>query len=88
MYAEVKVPLTRSVETLFVPKSALINSTEGVFVVRVKDNTAEWINIQKGNTLDSLVEVFGSVRAGEQIVTNASEELRNGKPLKIRKLKV
>lgn len=88
MYAEVKLPLTRSVETLFVPKSALINSTEGIFVVRVKDNTAEWINIQKGNTLDSLVEVFGSVQAGEQIVTNASEELRNGKPLKIRKLKV
>lgn len=88
MYAEVKIPLTRNVATLFVPKSALINSTEGIFVVRVKENTAEWINIQKGNTLDSLVEVFGSVRAGEQIVTNVSEELRNGKPLKIRRLKV
>ena len=86
MYAEVKVPLTRSKSTLFVPRTALINSTEGVFIVRVKDNTAEWINIQKGNALDSLVEVFGAIHEGDQIVKRASEELRNGKSLTISKL--
>lgn len=86
MYAEVKVPMTRNKATLFAPRTALINSTEGVFIVKVRENAAEWISIQRGNALDSLVEVFGSIEEGDQIVKHASEELRNGKPLKISKL--
>jgi len=82
MYAEVKLPMTRNKPTLFVPQSALIHSTEGVFIVRIKDDFAEWVRVQKGNTLDSLVEVFGTVKEGERIVKKAYDELRNGQPLK------
>ena len=87
MYAEVKVPVTRNKATLFVPRTALINSTEGVFVVKVNGDAAEWVHIQKGNVLDSLIEVFGPIEEGQQVVRKASEEYRNGKPLKISKLK-
>lgn len=84
MYAEVRLPVTRNKPTLFVPRTSLIHSTEGVFVVKVKDNTAEWVGIQKGNSLDSLVEVFGALKEGEKIVKQAYEELRNGQALKIK----
>lgn len=82
MYAEVHLPFMRNKPTLFVPPSALIHSTEGVFVVRINNNAAEWINVQKGNTADSLVEVFGTLKEGDRIVKKAYDELRNGQPLK------
>lgn len=83
MYAEVKLPVTRNKPTLFVPRTSVIHSTEGVFLVRVNNQTAEWVAIQKGNSLDSLVEVFGPIKEGEQVVKIASEELRNGQAISL-----
>lgn len=84
MYAEVKLPITRNKPTLFVPRTALIQSPEGVFVIRLKENTAEWLSVQRGNSLDSLVEVFGTLHDGDRIVSKASEEVRNGQAVNIR----
>jgi len=81
MYAEVRLPITRNKPTLFVPRTSIINSTEGVFLVRVNNQTAEWVAVQKGNSLDSLIEVFGPLKEGEQIVKSATEELRNGQAI-------
>jgi membrane fusion protein (multidrug efflux system) len=78
MYAEVKMPMERTASTLFVPKTAVVSSSEKTFVIRVTNNKAEWVSVEKGNTLDSLVEVFGGLKAGEPIVKIASEEIRDG----------
>ena len=83
MYAEVRLPITRNSPTLFVPRTSIIQSTEGVFLVRVNNLTAEWVAVQKGNSLDSLVEVFGPVKEGDQIVKSATEEVRNGQPISL-----
>jgi RND family efflux transporter MFP subunit len=83
MYAEVKLPVARTKSTLFVPRTALIQSTEGLFVIRLKENIAEWLPVQKGHVLDSLVEVFGALKPGERVVAEAYEELRNGQAVKI-----
>jgi membrane fusion protein, multidrug efflux system len=82
MYAEVKLPVLRNKPTLFVPRSAVLHSTEGVFLVRVNNNAAEWVPVRQGNALDSLVEIFGTVQAGDRIVRRAHDELRNGQPVK------
>lgn len=82
MYAEVKIPVMRNRPTLFVPRSAVLHSTEGIFLVMVKDNAAEWVSIRKGNSADSLIEVFGAVREGDMVVRNVSEELRDGQVIK------
>jgi hypothetical protein len=34
--------------------------------------------VQKGNVVDSLVEVFGDLQPGVAIVRTASEEIRDG----------
>ncbi len=85
MYAEVKLPVERTGTTLFVPKTSVVSSSEKTFVIRVKDNKAEWVAVEKGNVIDSLVEVFGSLQPKEIIVQTASEEIRDGQPLKITK---
>lgn len=84
MYAEVRVPVTRNEATLFVYQDALIESTEGLFVVRANADTAEWVSVEKGKTVDSLVEVFGTIREGDKVVRFASEELRNRQAIKVK----
>ncbi|QHT70910.1 efflux RND transporter periplasmic adaptor subunit [Rhodocytophaga rosea] len=84
MYAEVNLPITRSAPTLFVPIKSLVSSSERMFIIRVNNNVAEWVTVQKGNVVDTLVEVFGEVQPGDVIVRSASEELRNGQALQVR----
>lgn len=78
MYAEVTLPIERSAKTLFVPTTSVVSSSEKQFVIRVRDNRAQWVSVQKGNVIDSLVEVFGDLQPGVAIVRTASEEIRDG----------
>ena len=60
----------------------MVSSSERIFVIRVNSNRAEWVDVEKGIAVDTLVEIFGEVKAGDQIVLKASEEIRNGDTLK------
>ncbi|SOD78432.1 efflux RND transporter periplasmic adaptor subunit [Spirosoma fluviale] len=82
MYAEVLMPVERSGKTLFVPTTSVVSSSEKMFVIKVNDNRAQWVSVQKGNVVDSLVEVFGDLQAGTPIVKKASEEIRDGQAIK------
>ncbi|WP_338870492.1 efflux RND transporter periplasmic adaptor subunit [Spirosoma sp. SC4-14] len=82
MYADVTLPIERSSQTLFVPATSVVSSSEKMFVIRVRNNHAQWVSVQKGNVVDSLVEVFGDLKQGEPIVKAASEEIRDGQAIK------
>lgn len=82
MYAEVTLPIERSGRTLFVPTTSVVSSSEKMFVIRVNNSHAQWVSVQKGNVVDSLVEVFGELKQGEPIVKVASEEIRDGQTVK------
>ena len=81
MYAQVMLNTARTANTLFVPTSAVVYSSEQVFVIREKDKKAEWVPVKRGTVVDTLVEVFGNLHAGDPIVKKASEEFRNGEAL-------
>jgi RND family efflux transporter MFP subunit len=81
MIAEVSIPLPTRTSTFIVPKSAVVNSSTGVFVVKVTNNKAEWIPVQKGLEADEKMEVFGKLNEGDQLVMTATEEIRNGSPV-------
>lgn len=83
MYAEVMMPVTRSGKTMFVPTTSVVSSSEKMFVIKVRDNQAQWVSVQKGNVVDSLVEVFGDLPAGTTIVKKASEEIRDGQAIQV-----
>ncbi|MFD2933033.1 efflux RND transporter periplasmic adaptor subunit [Spirosoma flavum] len=87
MYAEVMMPVERSDKTMFVPTTSVVSSSEKMFVIKVNDNRAQWISVQKGNVVDSLVEVFGDLQAGTYIVKKASEEIRDGQEVRAGKNK-
>jgi RND family efflux transporter MFP subunit len=78
MYAEVQWPIRRQGETLFVPPSAIKATTERIFVIRVNNGVAEWVDVRRGMSEGALVEVFGDLRAGDRIVQRATDEIRPG----------
>ena len=78
MYAEVSWPVRRGSESLFVPRSAVVETTERVFVIRVRDGRAEWVDVRRGAFQGDEVEVFGPLQAGDRVVLRASDELQPG----------
>jgi membrane fusion protein, multidrug efflux system len=78
MIAEVEFALATNPNTFIVPSSALVNSTERVFVIRVTNRKAEWVDVKKGMEIGGQAEVFGPLNVGDQLVTTASEEIRDG----------
>jgi RND family efflux transporter MFP subunit len=78
MFADVLWPVKRTGPSLFLPPSAIVQSTERTFVVRVKDGVAEQVPVQRGTTQGDLIEVFGPLQEGDFIARRGSEELRNG----------
>lgn len=83
MYADVNVPLPSRDSSFIVPKTAVVTSTERVFVIKVNNNHAEWVNVQKGLGGNDNIEVYGNIKPGDQLVKNANEEIRDGSPVKV-----
>lgn len=83
-FADVKLALQRSHKTTFVPKEAVVNAQSGIFVIRIgEDGKTERVSVRAGISYNDLVEVFGDIRLEDRIVKRASEELKNGKMVKI-----
>ncbi|OCX50404.1 efflux transporter periplasmic adaptor subunit [Mucilaginibacter sp. PPCGB 2223] len=82
MYAEVKLALPGADSTFVIPKTALVQSTEKVFVIKVVGGRAEWVEVQKGREANGKVEVFGKLTSGDQIVQAGNDEIRDGAPVK------
>ena len=81
MYAEAQVPLPGKKDVYIVPKSALVSNSEKVFVIKVDQNKAKWVPVQRGNEYNGMVEVFGSLEENEVLVKNASDEIKEGTAL-------
>jgi membrane fusion protein (multidrug efflux system) len=86
MYAEVDIPLPSRDSTFVIPKKALVSSTEKVFVIRVVNQKAEWIDVKKGREAGDKAEVYGNLNEGDQVIKTATDEIRNGS--EIRNVKV
>lgn len=78
MVAEVTLPLPTKTSTFIVPKSAIVNATTGVFVMRVVDHKAQWVPVKRGLEADEKTEVFGQLTEGDQLIKSANEEIRDG----------
>jgi RND family efflux transporter MFP subunit len=78
MFAEVRWPARRTGESLFVPKTAVVATTERTFVIRIRDGAAEWVDVKRGAAMNDLIEVFGSLKAGDQVAVRGTDELRAG----------
>ena len=82
MVAEVNVPLPARDSTFVVPSSAVISSTERVFVIRVTDHKAQWVDVKPGRSEKGKMEIYGDLHQGDTIIKVGSEERRDGSPVK------
>jgi len=82
MVAEVSISLPSNISTFIVPKSAVVDGAEGVYVIRNKDNKAELVMVKKGRETDDKIEIYGKIADGDVMVTAASEEIHAGDKIK------
>ncbi len=85
MYAEAEWPVRRSRPSLMVPATAVVTTSERSFVVRVRDSRAEWINVAKGVAAGELVEVSGALEVGDLVVKRATDEIRDGSTVAVKR---
>jgi membrane fusion protein (multidrug efflux system) len=81
MVAEVNLPLPANDSSFIVPKSAVVNSTESVFVIRVLNNKAEWVHVKTGREANGSIEIYGDLKPGDLLLISATDEVRNGSQL-------
>ncbi len=78
MYPEVRWPIRRTNPSLLVPATSIVTTTERSFVIRIKAGVAEWVSVTRGAPAGDLVEVYGSLKAGDVVVRRGTDELREG----------
>jgi membrane fusion protein (multidrug efflux system) len=82
MFAEVFWPIRRETPSLFVPSSAIVQTTEKTYVDRVRDGAIEQVAVQRGTALKDRVEIFGPLQAGDTVLRRGSEEMKDGTKVK------
>lgn len=78
MFAEVQWPVSRAQTSLFVPRTAVVRTSERQFVVRVRSGVAEWVDVRRGESSGDEIEVFGDLREGDEVVRRGNDETRPG----------
>lgn len=82
MFPQVLWPTNRPRPSLFVPPSAVAVTTERIFVIRIRDGVAEWVDVKRGASISQqgadLVEIFGDLAPGDPVALRGTDELRAG----------
>ncbi len=82
MYPEVSWPVRRTSESLLVPPTSIVTTTERTFVIRLTNGRAEWVDVKRGVSAGDLVEVTGNLQPGDTVVRRGTDELRESTPIR------
>ena len=82
MYAEVQIPMLSGAKSLLVPNSAIVRSTERKYVIAVNNGKASYVDVKEGLAAHDSTEVFGDLKPGTSVVTNANDEIKEGVSIK------
>ena len=77
-FCEVDWPVHRNYPTLFVPTSAVASDLQRTFVIRVRQNRTEWVDVTTGARSGNLIEVFGDLHEGDEVAIRGTDQLRAG----------
>ena len=82
-FCQVQWPIRRSSATHFVPPTAVATNQARTFVIRVADKgadagKAEWVDVKTGASAGNLLEIFGNLNDGDQVVLRASDAIQPG----------
>ena len=82
MYASVGFPVQRQDKTLYVPKTAVVTSMEGTYVIAVKNGKTHYVPVQTATESDDRVEVVGQLTPQMQVLAKASDDIRDNTAIK------
>jgi RND family efflux transporter MFP subunit len=78
MYADVIFDSKGNRNALAVPPGAVVTSTEAKYVIVIRNGKTVKVNVSTGNENNQLVEIVGDVKAGEQVIAPANDEIKEG----------
>lgn len=82
MYADVLLDSKGNPNALSVPKSAVVTSTERKYVMVVRDGKTVKVDVSTGNEGNSKIEITGAVQVGEEVIANATDDIKEGVDVK------
>jgi membrane fusion protein (multidrug efflux system) len=82
MIAEVNIPLPANASTFVVPANAVMDTNEGIYVIKVENGKAVKVPVKKGRESEDKVEIFGQLSTGNELVAQPSEEMKDGSVIK------
>jgi membrane fusion protein, multidrug efflux system len=85
MCPEVQWPVHSARVSFVVPSTSLVMTTERMFVIRIANNRARYVTVSRGAVESGQVEVFGKLAAGDTIVKRATDEIRDGAQVIVKK---
>ncbi|ANH82531.1 efflux transporter periplasmic adaptor subunit [Niabella ginsenosidivorans] len=79
MIPEVKIPLhSGNTQVFVIPNKALLNSSQGLFVIKVTNGKTVWVPVSTGIKTDDQIAVYGNLNKNDTLIDNVTEEVRNG----------
>ncbi|KAA2224311.1 efflux RND transporter periplasmic adaptor subunit [Chryseobacterium sediminis] len=82
MIAESTIPLQNNEATFFIPRSALVESNMGIYIIKKENGKARFVPVKKGRILNDTIEVFGELSEGDAIIKKGNEEILEGSLIK------
>ena len=76
MFANASLRLGREELSFLVPASAIATNQERRFVIRLKDEKAEWVDVKSGFSQNDKVEIFGALNEGDTLLLGATDEIK------------
>lgn len=70
-------------EQLLVPRAALVSGSRQPVLFVVRNGKAQLCRFVAGRSLRDRIEVLGGLKAGDQVVVNGQDELRDGSPVSV-----
>jgi len=78
MVAEINIPLPANASTFVIAKKALLDTSEGLYILRAENNKLVKIAVKKGRETDDKVEIFGDIKEGDKLIAEPTEEMHEG----------
>ena len=76
MFADVVLYSKGNMEALYVPKSAVVISTEKKYVLVVNGEKVKKIDVSTGNATMDKIEVYGELKEGDKVIAAANDEIK------------
>lgn len=78
MFATVRLFPHAAAESLYVPATAVVTSTEKKYLVTVHNNYLRQVDVITGAGSNGKLQVWGSIQAGDSILAAPDDEIREG----------